>query len=233
MNYQRIYNEIIGRAVKRNLKKSKELYVESHHIIPKSLGGTNKKDNLVNLTAREHYMAHWLLYKMYKGSPQGRKMLHAWNRMCCIDINNVKKYTSHSFKYARELHSKSMSGKNNPYYGQPLPDSIKKKLSKVIKEKYRTGELSTAGEKNGMYGRTVSEETKRKALDTRTKNGNLNHSEETKKKMSEAAKGVPKTDSTKKKMSEAAKKLVTCNYCSAIMNIGNINRYHNNNCKYK
>jgi hypothetical protein len=39
-------------------------YVEKHHIIPKSLGGLNNKDNLVKLTAREHFICHWLLTKM-------------------------------------------------------------------------------------------------------------------------------------------------------------------------
>jgi len=39
-----------------------------HHIIPRSLGGLNDKINLVNLTAREHYIAHLLLWKIYKMS---------------------------------------------------------------------------------------------------------------------------------------------------------------------
>jgi 5-methylcytosine-specific restriction endonuclease McrA len=36
-------------------------YKEIHHILPKSLGGSNDKSNLVELTAREHYIVHMLI----------------------------------------------------------------------------------------------------------------------------------------------------------------------------
>lgn len=36
-------------------------YTETHHIIPKCLGGSNYSSNLVKLTAREHYICHLLL----------------------------------------------------------------------------------------------------------------------------------------------------------------------------
>ena len=47
MNYEKIYNQIILRAKSRELN----CYVERHHVIPKCMGGTNDKDNLVKLTA--------------------------------------------------------------------------------------------------------------------------------------------------------------------------------------
>jgi hypothetical protein len=43
----------------------KDQYVEEHHIVPKCMGGTNEKDNLVSLTAAEHFVAHQLLAKIY------------------------------------------------------------------------------------------------------------------------------------------------------------------------
>ena len=61
MNYEKIYNQIIDRAKIRVL----EGYKEIHHIIPRCVGGTNDKDNLVTLTAREHFICHWLLVRMY------------------------------------------------------------------------------------------------------------------------------------------------------------------------
>lgn len=45
----------------------KEQGYEFHHIIPRSLGGSNKKENLVKLTHSEHLKAHEYLAKMYKG----------------------------------------------------------------------------------------------------------------------------------------------------------------------
>lgn len=41
-------------------------YVESHHILPKSMGGTNNPTNLINLSPRQHFIAHHMLWKAYK-----------------------------------------------------------------------------------------------------------------------------------------------------------------------
>lgn len=70
MNYQKIYGQIIERAKTRKL----EGYKEKHHVIPKCLGGSNKKENLVELTAREHFLCHKLLCEIY---PENEKLLWA------------------------------------------------------------------------------------------------------------------------------------------------------------
>ena len=59
MDYYKIYNQLIERAKQR---KSVQGYTEIHHIIPKSEGGTNESFNLVELTGREHFIAHKLLW---------------------------------------------------------------------------------------------------------------------------------------------------------------------------
>ena len=64
MNYKKIYFQIIRN--RRNNPLSEEEYGEVHHIIPRSFGGDDNKENLVHLTAREHFVVHFLLYKMYK-----------------------------------------------------------------------------------------------------------------------------------------------------------------------
>jgi hypothetical protein len=64
MNYQGIYDQIIDRAKKRKL----EGYKEKHHIIPRCLGGSNKKENLIELTAREHFICHRLLNYIHPGN---------------------------------------------------------------------------------------------------------------------------------------------------------------------
>lgn len=65
MNYQFIYSSLIERARNRVLIS----YKESHHIIPKCMGGSNAPDNLVDLTPEEHYVAHQLLVKIYPTNP--------------------------------------------------------------------------------------------------------------------------------------------------------------------
>ena len=61
MNYQRIYDQIIDRAKTRQI----EGYYETHHIIPKCIGGLNRKSNTVKLTAKEHFICHRLLCEIY------------------------------------------------------------------------------------------------------------------------------------------------------------------------
>ena len=70
--YTSIYYSIIERSKNRNISG----YTEKHHIIPKSLGGTNNTSNIVILTAREHYICHVLLTKMTIGINK-IKMIHA------------------------------------------------------------------------------------------------------------------------------------------------------------
>jgi hypothetical protein len=70
MDYQKIYHQIVERAKNRVL----EGYKEKHHIIPKCLGGSNDKNNLVELTAREHFLCHMLLCEIY---PNENKLRHA------------------------------------------------------------------------------------------------------------------------------------------------------------
>jgi hypothetical protein len=68
MNYQIHYEKLINNRKLLNRSKKDKEYYEKHHIIPKSMGGTNAEDNLILLTAREHYVAHWLLYRIYSNS---------------------------------------------------------------------------------------------------------------------------------------------------------------------
>ena len=66
--YRNTYDSLIEKRRKFPLTKNKKdpnyVYCETHHIVPKCLGGSNDKENLVNLTAREHFIAHKLLYKI-------------------------------------------------------------------------------------------------------------------------------------------------------------------------
>jgi hypothetical protein len=61
MDYERIHNCII--AYRKEWPLPKGTYSENHHIILKSLGGSDDKSNRVKLTGREHYIIHLLLTK--------------------------------------------------------------------------------------------------------------------------------------------------------------------------
>lgn len=67
MNYRAIYTSLVFSARAKHRIKSSEEYFEEHHIFPRSLFPEYKKNkhNLVLLTAREHYIAHKLLCKIW------------------------------------------------------------------------------------------------------------------------------------------------------------------------
>jgi hypothetical protein len=108
MNYKKIYTNIIENAKKQNRNKITDYY-EKHHIIPSSLLGTNNPDNLVLLTAREHFICHWLLYKFTKGSDK-YKMGHALFRMSNISRGQDRiKIHARKYEIIKKIHAKSAS----------------------------------------------------------------------------------------------------------------------------
>jgi hypothetical protein len=86
MDYTLHYQRLIDRSPRQ---KPKEGYFERHHIVPKCLGGTNEKTNLVFLTPEEHYVAHQLLVKMH---PKQRRLIYAVHRMAHNGASNRKFY---------------------------------------------------------------------------------------------------------------------------------------------
>lgn len=133
--YSKWYFDIINNAKNRELEE----YYEKHHILPKSLGGTNSIDNIVNLTAREHWICHKLLTK-FTIKEFKMKMHCAFWRMCNPQGNKeYHKIPSHSYAAARE----NFSEYRKKYFRHT--EESKKKISK-----------STKGKLNGMYGRDRS-----------------------------------------------------------------------------
>jgi hypothetical protein len=95
--YTKWYYAIITVASARSLTKN--IYYESHHIIPRSLGGSNSKYNLVNLTAREHFICHKLLTKMTTGKEKS-KMIYALWAMCTLQNDHQLRHEITSIQYS-------------------------------------------------------------------------------------------------------------------------------------
>jgi hypothetical protein len=100
------------------------IYFEKHHILPKSLGGKNNKENLVNLTAREHFICHWLLTKMVSTTKHKYQMWNAFSCMLYRENASQQRYKISSRKFeiikqgGSQIKSERFSGKNNPMYGK-------------------------------------------------------------------------------------------------------------------
>ena len=102
MDYQWHYDRLIETRKNRKL----ETNFETHHIIPKSLGGTNDRENLINLTPREHFLAHWLLWKIHKN----RQMSFAFFSMCQYRKGKRKEFKISSRAYEEARLSRTVTG---------------------------------------------------------------------------------------------------------------------------
>ena len=105
--YTKIYNQITTRAISRTIIG----YRENHHVVPRSMGGTNAKSNMVALTAREHFICHWLLTKMVTGADRA-KMVYALRMMrVSNDLQNryETKITARVYEKYKKEHAINLS----------------------------------------------------------------------------------------------------------------------------
>ena len=116
MNYTKLYRLIIERSECRDIKND---YYEKHHIVPRCLGGNDSADNIAILTAREHYVVHQILMKMY---PDNKKLIYAANMMTVHDTNN--RSCNRRYEWIRRKFSD-----NHPCKTQEVKDKISKTLS--------------------------------------------------------------------------------------------------------
>ena len=93
MDYKKNYNDYIMYVKSLNRSGGAEYY-ELHHIIPRCLGGINDKTNLVLLTSREHFLAHYLLCKINQNESNTikAKLSRAFSMMNKKGTNQESRY---------------------------------------------------------------------------------------------------------------------------------------------
>lgn len=222
--YTRWYFNIIAAAKLREIAE----YNEKHHIIPKSLGGSNHTDNLVKLTAREHFICHRLLVKMVNHTKHRYQM---WNAFSCMLYRKNKNQERHKInskifenikKEGAKIKSVRMSGKNNPMfgvkgkdhpsYGKKWTEEHRKNASVAHQGQVRSAE-SRAKQSAKIKGRKQSPEH----IAKRIKFGKM-QSEESKEKIRQSILNMP---------------LHVCEFCGLSTTKGNYKRWHGTNCKHK
>ena len=103
MDYLKTYYNL----VKSRQKLVRDCYLEKHHIIPRSIYGkgymndshlksVEDKSNIVKLTGREHFIAHWLLHRQFPGVRPFAAAFHAMASMSnksfvCLCVSCVPK----------------------------------------------------------------------------------------------------------------------------------------------
>lgn len=204
MNYQKVYHALISKAQNRVLT---DIYIEKHHIVPLSLKGDDIPSNIVSLTAKEHFVAHHLLWKIHRN----REMTKAFMLMCSTKRGGIKyKISAREYQILKEENSKHQSefmiGRPGNNLGKTLPQEWKDNISKGQK-----GHERGNGGSKGFTGKHHTEENK-KAISERMIGNNhhsVPHSEETKKMMSENRKGKPKQPWTEERKAARAEMMKT------------------------
>lgn len=130
MNYRKAYISIISKAIGENRNKDGDVYYELHHILPKSLFPLwkTKKSNLVLLTAREHFICHKLLTKIFPS----KSMYFAL--VSFIGNKNIH-ISSREIERLRVNYSKRIMGENNAFYGRKHSEESKKRMSESAKKR--------------------------------------------------------------------------------------------------
>src|SRR5574344_1113112 len=115
-------------------KSSLSDYTEIHHIIPRSLGGSNIQSNLIKLSAREHFICHYLLTKMFeKNSVEYYKMIKAFMKMKATNTTQKRYFNSYLYELKRKefslAQSYCQSGSKNSQFGKIWIHSLDEKRS--------------------------------------------------------------------------------------------------------
>ena len=138
MDYKKIYDKIIENRKLNPIGKAE--YGEKHHIIPRSLGGSDDSENLVRLTAREHFICHALLAEMYERETfEWYKMNHAFMLMKGESFahSNNRYFNSRLYELKRKdfaiTNSWNQTGERNSQYGKPRSNQTKEKIRKALK----------------------------------------------------------------------------------------------------
>lgn len=79
-NHKKHYDLLISTRKNMNRIKIKNDGYENHHIVPRSMCGNNSQENLVLLNSKEHFMAHYLLWMIYKNSKAAKAFWYMCTR---------------------------------------------------------------------------------------------------------------------------------------------------------
>jgi len=149
MNYEKIYSQITERAKTRHL----EGYKEKHHIVPKCMGGNNEKENIAELTAREHFLCHMLLCEIY---PKESKL---WYALFLMAIGKQKVKDKHYIISSRTYERIKIEWKSKAK-GKPKPKNF---MSPELKQKISNSNKGISRNKGSKF----SEESKHKMSESK------------------------------------------------------------------
>lgn len=156
-----------------------EEYHERHHIRPKCIGGTNDEENLIDLFAKEHFIAHKLLALE---NPNTSCLVQAYSAMAFMtNKDTCERYecSPEEYEEARKALSLAMTQlysdpRNHPCYGKHASEETRKKQSEIAKKRLqdptKNPMYGKRGKDNPNYGQHRSDEFCKKTSDRMKEN---------------------------------------------------------------
>lgn len=166
MNYRHVYMLIIEHAKSEEKlglrKKGNGKYYECHHILPKSLYPlwVKRKNNLVLLTAREHFFCHQLLTKIYPIKSMFFALYIMSNRLDKKSSREYEKVKLFSISELSDINSKPWDSRG---WDESKLNYLKSNLSNKLKS-YR--QSLSEEEKEQISTNLSTAQKKRYALET-------------------------------------------------------------------
>jgi hypothetical protein len=204
--YQQFIGSLRGQSV--------DGYAEVHHIVPRSLGGSDDADNLIRLTARQHFIAHWILARALGGSASRAFFM----------MSNFGKYgqvNSTTYQIARQEYaeqvSKQLKGKPSQC---PFSDETKQKMREAKLGRKLTPE-HIEKMRQARIGKKMSPEFCKKISQAKqgiaTRGSGWSHSEQALTKIAASNRNRP---------------MITCPHCTkTVKDHGGAKRWHFDRCK--
>jgi hypothetical protein len=223
-------------------------YTEKHHILPRSLGGADDAVNLTKLTAREHFICHWLLVKIYPTGEEHWKMLNAFRMMRAENPKQQRyktKITSRIYANFKEkyslLQSVKVKGEGNGFYGKNHSPEAKARISVAnrgrIQPQYEKENQIKAivGRIRAPFSKEWKEKLSAASIGTNNHRYGVEVSEETRKKIGDKIRGRKQTDEEKEKRRVAnlgkTRTKKQCPHCQQSVAVNGYARWHGDNCK--
>ena len=248
--YKKWYDQIT-----QNGKTSKAPGDERHHIVPRSLDGSDDLSNIAFISPREHFICHWLLTKIYPTGEEHWKMINAFRMMRAENPNQQRystKITSRVYENLKKeysaLQSTRVSGENNPMHGDKFyrSEEGKQRQKNAISgenngAKQDSARQKIAASKLGSKRAPFTDEWRANlSASKQGKNNNrfgVEVSEETRRKIGDKIRGRKQTDEEKLVRSLANKgktrEKLLCPHCAQLISVNTYPRWHGDRCKHK
>lgn len=166
MNYAKAYDTLVNKARQRVLSG----YGEKHHVIPRCMGGSNAKENIVLLTAKEHFLAHKMLVRMH---PNVKGVWYALIAMGRIPNFKARIFASereaaYAARRGTKFSSESKQKMSAAKLGKPSPSP-----ETTFKKGFAPWNAGKRGTEHHMYGTKRTEEQRKRMGEAQKKCGNV------------------------------------------------------------